>query len=84
MSTIDFITAVRHSLARDRRVWTARHYRVPLAGSIAAGLYAGGMRWACWYLGLHEPPIWAVALVGQAFLWLGVYLARLAWFDRGN
>lgn len=66
---------------KTRRVWTSRHYRPVLAGAVAAGIYAGGLRWAVWYLGLPEPPVWLVASVGQLLLWLGVWCARLAWFD---
>jgi len=68
-------------IGKPERIWTARHYRPMLVGSIAAGFYAGGMRWACWYLHFPDPPAWMVATVGQAVLWICVWLSRIAWFD---
>lgn len=68
-------------VSKPKRIWTARHYRPILVGSIVAGVYAGGLRWACWYLGFPDPPAPVVAVVGQAMLWLGVWCARMMWFD---
>jgi hypothetical protein len=58
------------------RVWTLRHYRVLLTGSI----YAGGTRWAESQLGI-EVPVWGIAVISQIALWLGFVCARWAWFD---
>jgi hypothetical protein len=71
-------------LIKPKRVWTFRHYRPVLVGSIFAGIYAGGLRWSTQELGLADPPIWIVALLGQGALWAGVFLARVAWFDKGS
>ncbi len=66
---------------KAKRIWTRRHYRPLLVGSIAAGVYAGGSRWACWYLDLPDPPAPLVAAIGQFMLWFGAWCARLMWFD---
>jgi hypothetical protein len=62
------------------RVWKFRHYRVCLSGSICAGIYAGGTRWAESQLGI-EVPVWGIAVISQIALWLGFVCARWAWFD---
>jgi hypothetical protein len=70
---------------KPKRIWTWRHYRVPLVGSLSSLFYANFV-----YHGLApilartadfivEP--WMIALTAQGAMWLGVWCARRMWFD---
>lgn len=67
------------NLDPSRYIWTARHYRPYLAGSVLAALYAWVIRHLAQvqHIQLEE---WVVPVTAQAALWLGIWFGRLMWF----
>ncbi len=63
-----------------KRVWTMRHYRVPLVAMASATLYAVIVRAGFSQLEI-QPQGWEVPAVANGAGLLTAFCARMAWFD---